>query len=54
MISVAASDIHDQVTYQGPRDSPCIGLYAPSGGLGVGLVGASPAGKNNYTRVINR
>ncbi|GAB4822983.1 hypothetical protein N2152v2_010029 [Parachlorella kessleri] len=54
VISVAASDTHDQATAYGPRNSSCISLWAPSAGLGGGLVGASAEGPTNYTRVIER
>ncbi|GAB4822994.1 hypothetical protein N2152v2_010040 [Parachlorella kessleri] len=54
VISVAASDTHDQVTAFGPRNSSCISIWAPSAGLGGGLVGASAEGPSNYTRVIDR
>ena len=54
VISVAASDTHDQATAFGPRNSTCISLWAPSAGLGGGLVGASAEGPANYTRVIDR
>lgn len=29
-------------------------MWAPSGGVGTGLIGASPAGPTNYSRIINR
>ncbi|GAB4821409.1 hypothetical protein N2152v2_008455 [Parachlorella kessleri] len=54
VISVASSDTRDQATFLGPTNSTCIDIWAPSGGLGVGLIGASPAGPHNYTRVIDR
>lgn len=44
VLGVGASDTHDQATAFGPFNSKCINIYAPSGGVGVGIVGASPAG----------
>lgn len=38
----------------GPRNSSCITLWAPSGGVGYGMIGADSGGRDNYTRVITR
>jgi hypothetical protein len=54
VISVAASDTRDQAAAFGPTNESCIDLFAPSGGLGVGMVGASAAARNKYSHVINR
>lgn len=54
VISVAASGAEDESLEFGPKASPCIDLWAPSGDVGTGLWGASAAGPSNYTRVLSR
>jgi hypothetical protein len=54
VISVAATDTHDQATALGPRGSSCINIFAPSGGLGSGLLGASAKSPSAYTRIVSR
>lgn len=54
VLSVAASDMYDQHTALGPANSKCIDIWAPSGGLGVGLTAASPASNSSYANAINR
>ena len=51
VIGVAAADRRDQPAPFSSRNSPCIDVWAPSGGLGGGgLVGASGTGPSNYSR----
>ncbi len=54
IISVAASDGYDQATEFGPHNSSCIDIWAPSGGVGSGMVGASPKTNSSYVRVITK
>lgn len=51
-IAVGASDEHDVLTIFGARNSSCIDLFAPGGGLGGGVLGAMAGG--GYTSVIAR
>lgn len=53
-IPVAATDIYDHRTVFGPSNSTCIDLWAPGGGLGGGITGASPSSPTSYVTVIPR
>lgn len=55
VISVGPSGKFDEAAgHIGEWNTSCVDVWAPSGWLGVGLVGASPVGPSNYTRIISR
>lgn len=54
VISVGGIDRHLHASITGARNSPCIDMWAPGGGLAAGITGAAGTGVNDYTTVVPR